>query len=89
MLQESFSNISLYEDEEEYSPSSSAFESCSSDLTDASTVASVSSCLKEDQAEDYLISPPVILPFHDSLSFNILSLYRVMYTYALLHVHAH
>ncbi|KAG2203644.1 hypothetical protein INT47_011738 [Mucor saturninus] len=75
-MQESFSDMSLYEDEEDYSPSSSAFESCSSDLTDASTVVSVSSCLKEDQAEDYLIFPPIILPFHDSLSFNILSLYR-------------
>lgn len=88
MLQESVSNMSLYEDEEDYSPSSSAFESCSSDLTDASTVASISSCLKEDQSEDYLIFPPIILPFHESLSFNILGLYRVMYTiFAYMYMH--
>lgn len=73
-------NSSVYDEEEEdYSPSSSTFESCSSDVTDDSTVVSTvsSSCIKEDHREDYLIFPPITLSFHESLSFDMLKLYQV------------
>ncbi|GAA5808147.1 hypothetical protein MFLAVUS_001531 [Mucor flavus] len=81
MLQEPFSHINFYEeDDEDYSPSSSTFESCSSDVTDDSTVVSTSSslCMKEDyNIQDYsLVHPPIILPFHESLSFDMLRLYQ-------------
>lgn len=82
MLQEPFSHINFYEeDDEDYSPSSSTFESCSSDVTDDSTVVSTSSslCMKEDyNTQDYsLVHPPIILPFLESLSFDMLRLYQV------------
>lgn len=88
MLQEPFSHINFYEeDDEDYSPSSSTFESCSSDVTDDSTVVSTSSslCMKEDyNTQDYsLLHPPIILSFHESLSFDMLRLYQVM------HIHTH
>ena len=83
------------EEEEEYddfgysSPSSSAFESCSSVLTDDSTVVSCTSSIKEDALmEEYvslnesqdlncLLYPSLTIPFHESLSYNILKLYQV------------
>jgi hypothetical protein len=71
--------ISSYSEEEDYSPSSSAFESCTSDLTDDSTVVSTTSStnIKQDHLEDYLIFPPITLSFHESLSFDMLRLYQV------------
>lgn len=84
MYQEFNSNNSLYgEEEEDYSPSSSAFESCSSDLTDdstvVSTVSSTNGCYmkEEEYREDYLQFPPITLSFHESLSFDMLKLYQV------------
>lgn len=88
----------LEDEEEEYddfdfsSPSSSAFESCSSVLTDDSTVVSCTESTKEEdpldaeeeeeeqeQEElDFSLYPPITLPFHESLSFNMLKLYQVI-----------
>jgi hypothetical protein len=63
-------------EEEDYdysTPNSSAFESCSSDLTDDSSCSSV--IIQKE--EDYLLYPPLSISFHESLSYNILKLYQV------------
>ncbi|CAO0792253.1 unnamed protein product [Mucor circinelloides] len=81
-----------YDDFDFSSPSSSAFESCSSVLTDDSTVVSCTESTKEEdpldaeeeeeeeeqeQEElDFSLYPPITLPFHESLSFNMLKLYQ-------------
>lgn len=63
-----------YEKEFEYtSSSSSEFESCSSDLTDASTV---SSTVIEEE-EHNKIYPPITIDFHESLCYHILKQYQV------------
>lgn len=82
-----------YDDFDFSSPSSSAFESCSSVLTDDSTVVSCTESTKEEdpldaeeeeeeeqeQEElDFSLYPPITLPFHESLSFNMLKLYQVI-----------
>jgi hypothetical protein len=63
------------EEEEDYdysTPGSSAFESCASDLTDDSSCSSIII-----RKEDYLLYPPLVPSFHESLSYNILKLYQV------------
>lgn len=76
MVGSTFHNSSSADSEEEYydysTPNSSAFESCSSDLTDDSSCSSIII-----QKEDYLLYPPLALPFHESLSYNMLKLYQV------------
>lgn len=78
-----------YDDFDFSSPSSSAFESCSSVLTDDSTVVSCTESTKEDEEDplcigqegeeelDFSLYPPITLPFHESLSFSMLKLYQV------------